>query len=263
MISSNLVRIRSLRDTVLYGAPSFRNTGEMFAGPPVRDKTTGRARVNGFLVAESMMIMILASRLLVAVKLRSPFAAVRRASFAAAAMALAGILTPLMAATPKIGSAYLTPTTVTVNAPATVTLNVSIPDPSLIPGSVNLIRVNANGTTSILGQFHDDGKNGDLVAGDTIFTIQITLNEPKVGQVELEVSAAFRGTLRRVQSAFIPIFVQPANAADLAITGLAAALAKGNVNAATQFFSDPMMHPKACNSGHIWTGGAFRSFCGG
>jgi hypothetical protein len=107
------------------------------------------------------------------------------------------------AATPTIGAHSASPTTVPASIPTKVTVTAVITDPSLIPGSVNLIQL-SQGTATILGQLHDDGLNGDAVAGDHIFTIVQTFNSP-VGQIQLEVSAAFKGMLRRVLSPSFPV----------------------------------------------------------
>jgi len=45
---------------------------------------------------------------------------------------------------------------------------------------------------------HDDGQNGDAVAGDHIYTAQLSYIAPNAGPQTLQVSAAFRGHLQRV-----------------------------------------------------------------
>jgi hypothetical protein len=89
---------------------------------------------------------------------------------------------------------------VTVNTPTSVTVTVNIADPTLIPNSVNLLQLGATGTQpTILGQLHTNG-------GGT-YSIQETLNETSAGQVQLQVSAAFRGQLKRALSPPIQIAV--------------------------------------------------------
>lgn len=56
-----------------------------------------------------------------------------------------------------------------------------------------------------MGQLHDDGMNGDAVAGDKTFTLVKSFNETTTGEIKLQVSAAFRGILRRVTSGIITI----------------------------------------------------------
>jgi hypothetical protein len=114
--------------------------------------------------------------------------------------------TRLLAATIDTPSA--TPSSILINTATVVTVSVVIDDPALVPGSVSLLRQRAAGTQpSSLGQLHDDGKNGDAVAGDHIYTIQVTLNEPSAAPIQMQVSAAFRGALRRVLSSQVAITV--------------------------------------------------------
>lgn len=112
-------------------------------------------------------------------------------------------------ASPVIGVPTALPSTLAVNTLTTVTITVPIPDPTVIPGSINLLRLGAGRTQqpTILGVMHDDGQNGDAVAGDHIYTLQVSFNEPSATQIQLQVSAAFRGFLRRVLSAPINIVV--------------------------------------------------------
>jgi hypothetical protein len=70
--------------------------------------------------------------------------------------------------------------------------------PSLIPGGLNLLRVDGAAPV-ILGVMHDDGLRGDAVANDGIYTLLFSV--ASVSQVQLQASAAFRGTLLRVKSA--------------------------------------------------------------
>jgi hypothetical protein len=102
-----------------------------------------------------------------------------------------------MATTPTVGTPSTTPSLITVNTPTTVTVTAQI-SPTPITNGVNLLRVGATGTQpTILGVMHDDGLNGDAVANDGIYTLQIRFNEAVVGQIQLQVSAAFKGLLTR------------------------------------------------------------------
>jgi hypothetical protein len=105
------------------------------------------------------------------------------------------------ASAPTIPTPTITPSIMTAGTSKVVTMTVLISDPTLIAGSVNLINLGPSGTQStILGQLHDDGKNGDALAGDNIYTIQYPFLQSSAGQLELEVSAAFRGQLKRIIS---------------------------------------------------------------
>ena len=141
-------------------------------------------------------------------------------------------------AAPSIGAVNATPMTAVIGIPTQVTVTASITDPSLIAGGVNLLQLNPNGAATILGTLHDDGLNGDAFAGDLVFTLQVTLIAPVASQVQLQVSAAFKGVLQRVKSPIINVFLQPANAPQQAITDLAQNLATGNISSALLGFLD-------------------------
>lgn len=112
------------------------------------------------------------------------------------------------AALPTIGTPVATPSIIAKNTPTTVTVTTQITDTGLIPSSVNLLRLGATSTQpTILGKMHDDGLNGDALAGDHIYTLLVLFNEPSAGQIQLEVSAAFRGQLRRAISKITQIAV--------------------------------------------------------
>jgi hypothetical protein len=111
-----------------------------------------------------------------------------------------------LAPTPTIGATTAAPTVIAVDTPTTITLTSVITDPTVIPTGVNLLRINPTGNPTILGRLRDDGTGGDAVAGDKKFTAQITFNESATGEIRLQVSAAFRGMLKRVTSA---VFVLP------------------------------------------------------
>jgi len=106
---------------------------------------------------------------------------------------------------PMIGTTTANPSIIAVNTPTAVTVTSVITDPSVIPTGVNLLRLNANGTSTVLGQLKDDGTNGDVVAGDKTFTIVKTFNEPATGEIKLQGSAAFRGLLKRLVSGLVMI----------------------------------------------------------
>src|SRR6266581_297211 len=139
---------------------------------------------------------------------------------------------------PSIGGVRATPTTAVIGIPTQVSVQASITDPSLIPNSVNLLQLNTDGTSTMLGSLHDDGLNGDAFAGDLVFTLVVTLNEPSASQIQLQVSAAFKGALQTVKSPIMNVFFQAANASTVAIVGLAAELASGNISAALLRFLD-------------------------
>ena len=104
-------------------------------------------------------------------------------------------------AAPAVGPVAITPATAVVGVPTVVTVTALIEDPLLIPASVNLQQIDATGkVVAIVGTLRDDGTNGDVVAGDKVFSARVTLNEAQEGSVSLRVSAAFKGLLMRVFS---------------------------------------------------------------
>ena len=112
------------------------------------------------------------------------------------------------AGTHTLGTATVTPAMVTVNMPTPVTVNIPITDPELISSSVNLLQLGAPGTQpTILGVMQDTG-NG-------VYSLQHVFTEPTTGQLLLEVSAAFKGSLLRVTANIpaIPV-VQPLTFSD-------------------------------------------------
>jgi len=108
---------------------------------------------------------------------------------------------------PTVGTPSATPATIVVNTPTVVTVTVAI-TPTPISNGVNLLRLGATGTQpTILGVMYDDGKNGDAVAGDGVYTLQVPFNEPTAGQIQVQVSAAFQGRLQRVLSGVLSLQV--------------------------------------------------------
>lgn len=144
-----------------------------------------------------------------------------------ARLAVAGIvllnlsmgLPAIAQAAPSVALASAEPAQILIGQANPVRFSADISDPSLIAGSVNLLRVGLPGTSpTIVGRLHDDGINGDQFAGDGRYSIQITLNQPAPTQVVFRISAAFKGLLRRVNSADIVIDAL-GNRAPVAIAG--------------------------------------------
>jgi hypothetical protein len=138
------------------------------------------------------------------------------------------VLTQYAPAAPNIGMVRATPLTAVIGTPTQITVQVSISDPSLIANSINLLQLNADGTTTILGTLYDDGLNGDLFAGDLIFTTVVTLNKTSASRIQMQVSAAFKGVLLRVKSPVLSVFFQPANAPQQSLGALSQSLATGD-----------------------------------
>ncbi|MEF8770615.1 choice-of-anchor X domain-containing protein [Candidatus Accumulibacter contiguus] len=133
--------------------------------------------------------------------LTAPASSASGRAWLARVLALAGLLLPVFSAwaAPSIGSVQITPDAITAGAPTTVRVMAVIADPTLIPATVNLQRVNeAGAAVAVLGSLHDDGRNGDAVAGDQVYTLNVVLTE--TAALRLRVSAGFQGMVKRVFS---------------------------------------------------------------
>ena len=149
-----------------------------------------------------------------------------------------GVAASYVQAAPTIGMVGASPMTAVIGTSTQVTVTASITDPSLVTGGANLLQLNPNGTTTILGTLHDDGLNGDAFAGDLVFSVVVTLNSATASQVQLQVSAAFKGVLQRVKSPVLSVLFQPINAPQQALAALAQNLATGNISSALATFLD-------------------------
>jgi hypothetical protein len=122
---------------------------------------------------------------------------------------LLGIITACtqLPAAPTIGATNVSPGLINTNTPTPITVTSVITDPALIESSVNVLRLNSNGLATVIAQLHDDGTNGDAIAGDKTYSARISFNEPAETTLRLQVSAAFRGTLQRSTSPTMTVFV--------------------------------------------------------
>lgn len=114
-----------------------------------------------------------------------------------------------LAAAPSLANPTITPTAVTVQTSVKAMVTVRIVEHTVIPTSVNLLRIKDAAAASIIGQLNDSAINGDAVAGDGIFSALVTINEQQAGVLTFQVSAAFSGILGRVLSKPIKVFVLP------------------------------------------------------
>lgn len=122
---------------------------------------------------------------------------------AVVAISLVAFCASSSAAAPAIGTVTAKPGVLPANTSAQVTITAQIEDASTIPTSVNLLLIGHPGPT-VLGRLHDDGTNGDAVAGDHVYTI-VQPFSLATGQAQLQISVAFRGMLRRVVSPPVPL----------------------------------------------------------
>ena len=147
-------------------------------------------------------------------------ARVRIALLAGALGVVVALMAGPAAAPPSAGAPIATPASIPVGLPTSLKVTSQITDPTVLTGGVNLQKVNAGGDVlATLGVMRDDGLGGDAVAGDGIFTLVITVNEPAPGELRLRVSAAFRGLLRRVLSPISVVPVAPVVRLPIALAG--------------------------------------------
>jgi hypothetical protein len=117
------------------------------------------------------------------------------------ALASGGLIAKLQAQPiPTIPAPTATPEVILANTPTQVIVTIPISDPRVIPTGVNLLRVNAMGSRTNLGRMYDDGTHGDAIANDKTLSLRLDLHEPAAAHIQLQISAAFRGLLRRLLS---------------------------------------------------------------
>lgn len=105
-----------------------------------------------------------------------------------------------------IGQVALSPNLVTSGASQPITLSVTVTDPDLIPSSVDAIySIPGVPGATILGSLNGDG------LGDGVYNLVFNLPTLPSGttEIDLEVTAAFRGVLARVKTSFIPLYINP------------------------------------------------------
>jgi hypothetical protein len=109
---------------------------------------------------------------------------------------------------PSVGI-HVATTAITAGVPTTILIESRIDNPALISSGLNLLRIEPPGTQPvILGHLHDDGLNGDALAGDSVYTLAVSFAEPSsTSAITLQVSAAFKGRLQRVLSSQATITV--------------------------------------------------------
>jgi len=129
--------------------------------------------------------------------------------------------TPAIAAV-TVSPPQANPAAIVRGNPTSVLFTTVIGGGAPLAGGVNLLRVVVNQTV-VVAQMHDDGRDGDLAADDSVFSVWLMLNEPSDATLLFRVSAAFRGQLLRVLSPAGQLSVNSPTAESMRI-GLAAAL---------------------------------------
>lgn len=122
------------------------------------------------------------------------------------------LLVPICAQAQTVAPPNMRPAAVTAGVVTQVVVTVLITSSSLpvIVNGVNVLQVEQDGGNArVIGTLNDSGTNGDSFAGDGIFGGTLTLNQTSAGQVYLQISAAFKGTLRRTLSPVRSVLVTP------------------------------------------------------
>jgi hypothetical protein len=103
--------------------------------------------------------------------------------------------------------AVVNPELTTVNQQVVARFTVPIPAGADLPLNINLIRIEPNGTNTVVGTLNDTGTNSDATAGDRTYTAQLSINEAQPKTLVFRTSAAFRGQLRRTLSSAVQFAV--------------------------------------------------------
>lgn len=121
-----------------------------------------------------------------------------------------------------LGAPTMSPASIAARTPAEVTFSVAITDPNYTAGSANVQRLNATGgIVAVVGNLRDDGTQGDAIAGDRIYTLRTTLQQAEAGTVKFQVSAAFKGELKRSFAGPLALTVTDTPAPTIGAVGLA------------------------------------------
>lgn len=94
----------------------------------------------------------------------------------------------------------LSPTSTAVGIGATVTVTSTLTDPQFVASSINLQQVDPLGRATIVGNLRDDGLDGDVLAGDRVFTLRFRVYEERPTTLTYRVSAAYQGRVTRLFS---------------------------------------------------------------
>lgn len=125
-----------------------------------------------------------------------------------------------------------------INTPSMVKIMAQFAyDANLIRTGVNLIKVDQTGKQlAVLGVLYDDGTHGDDTAGDNIFTGQVSINEIQPAYLYYRVSAAYKGTLKRLISDTVTVPVKTTVGPEKVKSQVISALAQGDIAVAKNNF---------------------------
>ncbi len=116
-------------------------------------------------------------------------------------VAVTGAVWLRAAPVPAVGTLTATPAYIVINTPTAVTFTIVITDPTLLANGVSLLKTDATGKSiANVGVMHDDGVNGDAVAGDRLYSYRVAPSGTVAARSYFRASAAFKGVVLRVQS---------------------------------------------------------------
>ena len=142
----------------------------------------------------------------------------------------------------SIGLTRVSPGFLQTNVPTQVEFTSIITDEAVVPASVVVERLNADGTFGLVGTLRDDGLGGDASMGDKIFTLR-TMTEAVAAELRFRVAATIAGPPDRTDvSEPFSLFVRQPTTVESTIAELAAALVAGNIDAALAHFSQSPRH---------------------
>ncbi len=111
------------------------------------------------------------------------------------------LLTSGIVSSQTIGALQVAPKSTPAGSGVSVFAVVQITAPDVIPSSVNLQKIDAQGRATIIGTLRDDGTEGDATANDRLFTLRFSVFEQNPLTLTYRVSAAVQGKVTRIFSA--------------------------------------------------------------
>jgi hypothetical protein len=136
----------------------------------------------------------------------------------------------------------------TIGTPTTVVVTSHITATNVLPSTIQLQRLNANGTVTTIGTLRDDGLNGDAVMGDRIFSLRFTINQSTPAILTFRVSAGLVGVIRRVTSDRFDIVVRGNQTPEEMVSQLAAQLRQGDMARTLSHFSPSSANQRVLNA---------------
>jgi hypothetical protein len=119
---------------------------------------------------------------------------------------------------PVIDAASLSPASTPAGVALLATATARISSAQVIPSSIVLHKLGTGGNVvATVGTLHDDGLDGDAVAGDKTYSLRTTVLENTPGSTSYRVAANFQGYAQQVTSGNLPVAIT-GSATGIAIT---------------------------------------------